>query len=114
MDGSSKLAGWEIYPQNLNYVRGCDIHGYNFTSFCQQLSTESKLHFVRGKDVIAVKVVEFGAQGKPCAHSYVSVLFRLHGTDLNSYRYCFSESFKSGELLGGKAGTRGKRRRDPS
>jgi elongation factor P hydroxylase len=65
MDGSPKLVGWEIYPQNLNYVRSCDVHGYNFASYCQQLSAESKRHFVRGSDRIAVKVVEFGAQGKP-------------------------------------------------
>jgi len=74
MDGSSKLAGWEIYPQNLNYVRGCDIHGYNFTSYCQQLSAESKRHFVRGSDGIAVKVVEFGAQVTDTVLQKVSTL----------------------------------------
>jgi hypothetical protein len=64
MDGSSKLAGWESYPQNLNYLQDCDVHGYNFSSYCHQLSAESKRLFVRGCDGIAVKVVEFGAQSK--------------------------------------------------
>lgn len=41
-------------------MEGYDVHGYNFASYCDQLSAESKRLFVAGIDEIAVKVVEIG------------------------------------------------------
>jgi hypothetical protein len=71
MDGKSKLTGWESYPENLRYVQSCDLHGYNFTSYSQRLQAESKRLFVRGSERIAVKVLEFGGQGKFRTNSYL-------------------------------------------
>jgi hypothetical protein len=46
-------------------MEGYDVHGYNFASYCDQLSAESKRLFVAGIDEIAVKVVEIGVVGTP-------------------------------------------------
>jgi hypothetical protein len=63
MDGRCKLAGWEIYPENLSYVQSCDLHGYNFTSYGQQLKADSPRIFLPSYEKISVKVIEFGVQG---------------------------------------------------
>lgn len=60
MDSTQKLDGWDIYPENLNYLQACDIHGYNFASYRQQLSRDSERLFLAPNEVISVKVIELG------------------------------------------------------
>lgn len=65
MNSGRELDGWDIYPENLNYVQACDIHGYNYTSYRQQLSGDSKRLFVAPEHGISVKVIEFGEPENP-------------------------------------------------
>lgn len=81
MGGGHKLDGWDTYPENLKYLQACDINGYNFPSYGQQLREDSERLFVAPKDGISVKIIELTESHKDgTSHSTLNT---VHKADIS-------------------------------
>ncbi|KAF2099469.1 hypothetical protein NA57DRAFT_74969 [Rhizodiscina lignyota] len=99
MLSKSSLEGWERYPENLS-ESGFNGHEYNFSSYRQQLSHDSKRLFVPQSEKINIKIIDFASsvseriiERESTLEDHLRVMNPLPDAMINLLRACYCRAW---------------------